>query len=316
MTRETWFDLASLTKVLVTLPCVLLLVAEGELDLAEPVAARLPAFRGNDGNHSRDGKATVTVGQLLTHTSGLPPHRELWLAADDPAGVVAAALAEPLAARPGSVVTYSDLGFITLGALVEQCTGARLDEVWRDQVAAPLGLRHSGFRPPGEISCASTEPPPAGPDRAGVVHDENARAAGGVAGHAGLFGTADDVATYVRTAWLDLPRQAAPLLPADLRAEAVRCQTEALPTPTAGVSGRRGLGWVLRGDPFDHAGERWPATGVGHTGFTGTCVELDPASGRWVVLLTNAVHAGRERPGIVALRRQVHDLLDGAAGPQ
>lgn len=288
LTADTWFDLASLTKVMATLPCVLLLCADGRIALDDKVQQHLPAFRGA-------GKDAVTVRDLLAHSSGLPAHREFGQSSRD--DIVDAALREPLDAAPGTRVVYSDLGFITLGALVETVDGVTLDQVWSDRVAAPLGLRESRFRPPVEVPVAATEPPPSGPNRAGDVHDENARAMSGVAGHAGLFGTAADVATYLRRAWLRTD-----LLPEELIEDAVRCQTD-------GLDGRRGLGWTLRGDRWDHMGQHWPQSGAGHTGFTGTCVALDRPSRRWVVLLTNAVHHGRDRTGVIVLRRQIHDLL-------
>jgi CubicO group peptidase (beta-lactamase class C family) len=288
LTASTWFDLASLTKVMGTLPCVLLMCADGRMALDDKVQQHLPAFRGA-------GKDAVTVRHLLAHSAGLPAHREF--VRSSRADIVAAVLREPLAAAPGTRVVYSDLGFITLGALVETIAGVRLDEVWRYRVAGPIGLRHSGFHPHADVPVAATEPPPGGPDRVGEVHDENARAMSAVAGHAGLFGTAADVANYLRRAWLGTD-----LLPGDLIEDALRCQTD-------GLDGRRGLGWTLRGDRWDHMGRHWPQTGAGHTGFTGTCVALDRPSRRWVVLLTNAVHHGRDRTGVVPLRRHIHDLL-------
>ncbi|PZS31621.1 MAG: serine hydrolase [Pseudonocardiales bacterium] len=290
LTAHTWFDLASLTKVMGTLPCVLLLCTDGRIGLDDKVQQHLPAFRGA-------GKQAVTVRQLLAHMSGLPAHRDLAQPGAARADIVDIAVAEPLEAAPGTRVVYSDLGFITLGALVETVEQAPLDEVWRERVATRIGLAHSGFRPPAGVPIAATEPPPAGSDRLGDVHDENARAMTGVAGHAGLFGTAADVATYLRRGWLSND-----LLPDELIEDALRCQTD-------GLDGRRGLGWTLRGDRWDHMGRLWPQTGAGHTGFTGTCVALERPSGRWVVLLANAVHFGRDRTGVIALRRQIHDLL-------
>jgi CubicO group peptidase (beta-lactamase class C family) len=290
LTAKTWFDLASLTKVMVTLPCVLLLCADGRIALDDSVQDRLPAFRDR-------GKDKVTVRQLLAHSSGLPAHRDPDGPGASRAEVLDAMLAEPPEAEQHTRVVYSDLGFIALGALVESIEGAPLDQVWNDRVARVIGLGHSGFRPSGQEPLAATEPPPRGPDRLGVVHDETARALGGVAGHAGLFGTGEDVARYVRRAWLRTD-----LLPDDLVTEALTCQTDDL-------DGRRGLGWTLRGDRWDHMGRLWPCTGAGHTGFTGTCVALDRPSRRWVVLLTNAVHYGRDRTAVVPLRRRVHDLL-------
>jgi CubicO group peptidase (beta-lactamase class C family) len=288
MTADTVFDLASLTKVVATLPAVLYLAGRGEIDLDRPVNHYLPAFAG-------PGKSAVTVRQLLLHISGLPAERKYYLRLQDAAEILAAALAEPLVAEPGTVFCYSDVGFITLGELAVAVAGCGLEELVQDLVCTPLGLTSTRYRPPAEWArrIAATEIV-GGTAKVGVVHDENAEALGGVAGHAGLFATAADLARYA-AAWAgdDSPMEG-------LRAEALRCQTE-------GLGGRRGLGWGLRGDTYDNMGDGWPATGAGHTGFTGTCLSVDPRSGLWAVLLTNAVHFGRG-PGhsVVGLRKQVH----------
>jgi CubicO group peptidase (beta-lactamase class C family) len=200
-----------------------------------------------------------------------------------------------LVARPGSAFCYSDVGFIVLGELAAAVAGRGLDELVREVVCAPLGLRATRYRPPGDWASriAATEIV-GGTAKVGVVHDENAEALGGVAGHAGLFATATDLGAFA-AAWAGDGT-----VPAGLRAEALRCQTE-------GLGGRRGLGWGLRHDTWDNMGDGWPASGAGHTGFTGTSLSIDPCSGLWAVLLTNAVHYGRG-PGhsVVALRKQVH----------
>jgi CubicO group peptidase (beta-lactamase class C family) len=296
MTVGTVFDLASLTKVIATLPCVLHLVAGGAFGLDDPVARYLPGFTGA-------GKDQVTVRHLLAHTSGLPSDRDYpqvpaRRGTDRRAAIVAAALAEPLIARPGGAYAYSDVGFIALGELVAAVTGHGLDEVTRELVCAPLGMA-ARYLPPREWAggIAATEIVD-GAAKAGVVHDENAEALGGVAGHAGLFGTAADLARYA--SWWAAGPAGGPAVPAWLRDEALRCQT-------GGLAGRRGLGWVLPGDRWDNMGDGWPASGAGHTGFTGTSLSFDPRTGLWAVLLTNAVHFGRG-PGhsVVALRKQVH----------
>jgi len=165
----------------------------------------------------------------------------------------------------------------------------------RELVCAPLGLQETRYRPPGDWAdrIAGTEIV-RGTAKVGVVHDENAETLGGVAGHAGLFGTAADLARFA-AAWAG---DGSP--PTGLRAEALACQTE-------GLGGRRGLGWGLRHDRWDNMGEGWPASGAGHTGFAGTSLSVDPSSGLWAVLLTNAVHFGRApEHSVVALRKQVH----------
>ena len=198
-------------------------------------------------------------------------------------------------ARPGTVCCYSDVGFIMLGELAAAVSGGRLDELVRDVVCAPLGMTATRYLPPASWAAraAATEPV-RGRAKVGVVHDETAALMGGVSGHAGLFGTAADLARYA-SAWAGDG-----WLADGLRAEALRCQTD-------GLGGRRGLGWGLRGDVWDNMGDGWPASGAGHTGFTGTSLSLDPRTGLWAVLLTNAVHFGRgPEHSVVGLRKQVH----------
>jgi CubicO group peptidase (beta-lactamase class C family) len=293
VTVDTVFDLASLTKVVATTPCVLRLVERGDVGLDDAVRGYLPGFTGA-------GKDQVTVRQLLAHTSGLPADRRYHEQGLRGAELFAAALAEPLVAAPGSTVLYSDLGFVALGQLVTAVTGEPLDAATRRLVLDPLGMRRTRFRPPAawQADMAATETRPDGTAIIGVVHDEKAEAAGGVAGHAGLFGTAADLGRYL-VDWLSAESL---LLSAATRAEALRCQTRTL-------EGRRGLGWTLRGDRYDHMGELWSARGAGHTGFTGTSVAVDPDAGRWVVLLTNGVHLGRDATHVKALRRAVHDAV-------
>jgi CubicO group peptidase (beta-lactamase class C family) len=294
MTLDTVFDLASLTKVTATLPLVLHLARRGELDLDDRVRRILPQFPDD----------RVTLRQLLSHTSGLPAGRPFYEMDTDPAGRWHAVLSVPPEAEPGTVMRYSDIGFLLLGRVVEAVTGAALDSVATEVVFGPLGMADTRYRPPAGWSarCAATEKSTDGVATLGAVHDENAAALGGVAGHAGLFGTGEDLGRYLR-AWLD-PQF--PLIGAELRAEALRGQTRGA-LGQDGFAAHRGLGWTLRGDRWDHMGTRWPASGAGHTGFTGTSVAIDPVGGAWVVLLTNAVHFGRTPGGIVALRRQVHD---------
>jgi CubicO group peptidase (beta-lactamase class C family) len=298
MTADTVFDLASLTKIVATLPCLLYLIGVGEVGLDEPARRYLPAFAG-------PGKDEVTVRHLLAHTSGLPDQRRYYQYLNDAGQLLAAALAEPLVAGPGTAFRYSDVGFIVLGELAAVVAGCGLDDLVREVVCAPLGLRATRYLPPAEWSdrIAATELV-GGAAKVGVVHDENAEMLGGVAGHAGLFGTAGDLASYA-AAWAG---DGSPVT--GLRAEALRCQTEAL-------GGRRGLGWGLRHDTWDNMGDGWPASGAGHTGFTGTSLSVDPRSGLWTVLLTNSVHFGRgPEHSVVALRKQVHaavaaELLPG-----
>jgi CubicO group peptidase (beta-lactamase class C family) len=288
MTAVTVFDLASLTKVVATMPCVLNLTSRREVGLDQPARRYLPGFAG-------PGKDEVTVRHLLAHTSGLPDQRRYYSYLTEAGEVRAAALAEPLVARPGTALRYSDIGFIILGELAATVAGCGLDELVQEVVCAPLGLRSTRYLPPREEASriAATEVI-GGSAKVAVVHDENAEVLGGVAGHAGLFGTAADLGVFA-AAWAGDGSA-----PAGLRAEALRCQTE-------GLGGRRGLGWGLRHDTWDNMGDGWPASGAGHTGFTGTSLSVDPLSGLWAVLLTNAVHFGRgPEHSVVALRKRVH----------
>jgi CubicO group peptidase (beta-lactamase class C family) len=294
VTTDSVFDLASLTKVLATLPSILRLANDQALDFDDPVVRYLPAFGGG----VRD---LVTIRQLLSHTSGLPDGYAFYELDTDEEQRWQAVPQVPLVAAPGSSMVYSDIGFLLLGMIVEEITGVGLDSAAHALVFGPLGMTETRFRPPNEWlpRCAATERDARGVAKVGVVHDENAESLGGVAGHAGLFSTGPDVARYL-AAWCEPTING--LVRPEIRAEALRCQTAHLPA-------RRGLGWTLRGDRWDHMGRDWPWTAVGHTGFTGTSAALDPPSGHWAVLLTNEVHLGRDARVIVALRREVHDAL-------
>ncbi|HTZ25358.1 MAG TPA: serine hydrolase domain-containing protein, partial [Streptosporangiaceae bacterium] len=215
MTADTVFDLASLTKVVATLPVVLWLAGRGEIGLDQPVRRYLPRFAapggpggraapgppggcaapGPPGRAGGAGKESVTVRQLLLHTSGLPGVRRYYQHVHDRDEILTAALAEPLAAPPGAVFSYSDVGFISLGELAAAVTGRGLDELVKDVVCGPLGMTATRYLPPpgwaGRIAATEVV---GGAAKVGVVHDENAEVLGGVAGHAGLFGTAADLA--------------------------------------------------------------------------------------------------------------------------
>lgn len=287
MTRDTVFDVASLTKVLATAPAVLLAADRGLIDLDETVARWLPAVDDR-----------VRVRHLLTHTSGLPASvnmRHVSSAQE----LVRSASGVRLDRPPDERVRYSDVGFILLGGLVEAATGDPLDTHCAREVFAPLGQRAT-FAPPADWRprIAATEIVDGAPVH-GRVHDENAAAAQGRVGHAGVFATLDDVVVAARM-WLTPGR----LLADRTRREALRDHT-----PTLG--GHRGLGWTCRGDGFDILSDGWGPAAVSHTGFTGTSVALDPVSGRWAVLLTNAVHYGRGRNEVFAQRRRFHAALVG-----
>jgi CubicO group peptidase (beta-lactamase class C family) len=290
MTAETVFDLASLTKPVATTTTALALAAQGRLGLDDPVGRYLPRFTVS---------GEVTIRHLLTHTSGLPASKKFYEWCRSGSELLSDLYATELEAPPGTRVAYSDLGFITLGELIAVVAGTPLEVAVADLVTGPLGLRSTGYRPGGPPSrFAATEPGADGVPWSGVVHDENARLMGGVAGHAGLFSTVADLGAFASW-WVgdtDGP------VPVWLRREATTVQT-------AGLGGCRGLGWVCQGDRFDILDGHWPPGSVSHTGFTGTSLALDPAGGLWMVLLTNGVHFGRHNTATKALRLRLHAAM-------
>lgn len=295
---DTRYDLASLTKVVATLPSVLKLVADGAVDLDDPVSR----FFSGAGLFQERSLADVPVRALLAHVSGLPAWRPLYAQPADRRAALAAVFHTSLE-HPVSTVVYSDLGFMLLGAIVERVAHERLDAFAAREVFAPLGMHATGFGPVSGVPVAATEDC-GWRDRVleGEVHDENATVWDGVAGHAGLFGTAGDLARYAH-AWLTQDER---LAPAPLLAT---CTAEAA---VAADGARRGLGWVLAHEgSFGGPGAR----GYGHTGFTGTSLWIEPDGGVATVLLTNRVHPRRGSPaGVHALRSDVHAAVRAAFG--
>ena len=292
VTLDTRFDLASLTKVVATLPSVLTLAGRGELRLEDTVGR----FFSNAGWAQSPSLADVTLGQLLTHTSGLPAWTPLFAWVSTRRTALANILQTPLNEK---AYVYSDLGFILLGAVVERVSGQRLDAFAQDHVFGPLELPHTCFGPLTDVPVAATEDCGwRGEVLEGTVHDENAWAMDGVAGHAGLFGTAGDLARYAQ-AWLKFDGR---LGSETLFREAVTVQVEE-------DGARRGLGWQLSG-AGSSAGRDASLSAFGHTGFTGTSLWIDPEQGWFAVLLTNRVHPHRTNgQNIHALRRAFHEAV-------
>src|SRR5450432_1103387 len=290
VTPDTWYDLASLTKVLCTVPLCVQAIAQGRLDPRAPLREVLPEAAWLQ---ERPNLGDATILQLATHTSGLPAWQPLYTLGLDRATLLARVLHTPLR-RPPGVIEYSDLGFILLGYALERCFGRPL-EVLAHALFARLGLDGAiGFRPAADASIAPTEQCPwRSRMLRGEVHDENAAALGGVAGHAGLFGTLRGVAAYAQ-ALLDCRLQSSAVL-TYLSQEHARA---ALPDLE-----RRGFGWVLM-HPGWSGGDLMSERSIGHTGFTGTGVWIDLERGRSSVLLTNRVHPSRHvESNIVGLRR-------------
>lgn len=299
MTRDIVFDLASLTKIVATTTAVLALAGQRRLGLDDPVTGYLPAFTAGS-------QGPVTIRHLLTHTSGLPAMRTFYQWCATRGEVLGDLLATPLEVPPGTRVAYSDLGFMLLGEIVAAVTGAAFDVAVGELVTGPLDMRTAGFNPAGPPGrFAATERRADGAPWVGVVHDENARAMGGVAGHAGLFASLADLTAFAAWWVSDADRP----VPVRLRRQGETCATD-------GLGGRRGLGWTCPGDRHDVLGQGWPPTAVSHTGFTGTSLALDSGTGLWVVLLTNGVHFGRDASAVKALRRNLHTAVATALLPQ
>ncbi len=295
---NTIYDCASLTKVVVTLPLILQLIDRGEMRLNDPVRRYVPAFAAN-------GKSEVTLKHLLTHTSGLPSSKDMHSHGWTPEEIKAAVWNEALTFSPGTGCVYSDLNFITLGEIVSLLFGIPLDTAARKHIFEPLGMRDSTYCPAEALKprIAATEFMD-GSFRWGDVHDENTAAMGGISGHAGLFSTAADLSIYAAM-WLNRGRyHDGILLSSSSAATAAR-------THTAHLNANRGLGWVLKGDPWDSSGDWSSPLSYGHTGFTGTSLWIDPETGVFVVLLTNRVHFGRGK-SVVRLRDCFHNAVAAA----
>lgn len=296
VTAGTWFDLASLTKVVATTTMAMRLVEARRLTLDMPVHQYVPSWRGRD-------RAAVTVRDLLTHASGLPAWAPLFRTHTSLTGMVDAVARLPLDYPPRSRSEYSDLGFIVLGAVLERAGGAGLRDQFDSVARAALGPQPLSFTPTPGATVAPTEQDP-WRDRllVGEVHDENASALGGVAGHAGLFGTAPAVGSFAR--WLLRLWHAPAATAGGITSKTVRLFLE-----RAGIPGSsRALGWDTM-LPTSSCGTRLSATAVGHTGFTGTSLWIDRVRDLYVVLLTNRVYPSREGEGIQDLRRAVHDAV-------
>jgi uncharacterized protein YbbC (DUF1343 family)/CubicO group peptidase (beta-lactamase class C family) len=296
MTVDTIFDVASLTKVMATTSSVMRLVQLGQIKLNDPVAKYIPEF-------AQDGKEEVTIRQLLTHYSGLradlDPKPE-WTGQEDGFRL---ANAEKLASPPGSTFLYSDINFIVLGELVQRVSRLSLNMYAESFVFGPLGMTTTRFLPPQSwfLRIAPTEKDSrSGVMLRGVVHDPTARMMGGVAGHAGVFSTADDTARFAQA----LLNGGAPVWS--------RVIVEKMTTPQQppNLTIIRGLGWDIDSPFSSNRGELLPVGSFGHTGFTGTSLWIDPTTDTYIVLLTNAVHW--KQGTVIALRTEVATAVAAA----
>jgi uncharacterized protein YbbC (DUF1343 family)/CubicO group peptidase (beta-lactamase class C family) len=296
MTLDTIFDVASVTKVIVTTTAVMQLVERGKVRLNDPVAKYLPDFAQN-------GKQDITVRQLLIHFSGLAPDldkKAIWEGKDTGYHL---AFAEKPADPPGSKFTYSDINFIVLGALIEQVSGETLDEYAERHIFVPLKMTHTRFLPPAfwRAKIAPTQYDENEHMLRGVVHDPTARKMGGVAGHAGVFSTGDDLAKFAQSLLNGGGGILSPL--------SVEKMTSPEQPPSAPVL--RGFGWDIDSRYSTNRGDYLPVGGYGHTGFTGTSMWIDPTTHSYIILLSNAVHP-RGQGSAIALRSEVATAVAAA----
>jgi uncharacterized protein YbbC (DUF1343 family)/CubicO group peptidase (beta-lactamase class C family) len=289
MTLDTVFDLASLTKVIATTTAVMQLVEQGKVRLNDAVTKYLPDFAQN-------GKDDVTVRQLLTHYSGLEPDLDLKTPWEGKETAYHMAFADTLQNPPGAAFVYSDINFITLGALVEKVSGEPLDEYATRHIFAPLKMLHTRFIPPAswKPKIAPTQYDENQHMLHGVVHDPTARRMGGVAGHAGLFSTADDLSKFAQALLNGGGGILSPLT--------VEKMTTPETPPAAPLL--RGFGWDIDSPFSSNRGDLLPVGSFGHTGFTGTSMWIDPTTQTYIILLTNAVHP-RGKGSATALRSKV-----------
>lgn len=297
MAVDTIFDAASLTKVIATTTAIARLFEQGKIRLNDPVTTYLPEFQG--------GKSNVTVRDLLVHFSGLRPDVDLvpkWSGYDT--GIHLALIDKPVN-PPGTRFVYSDINFLLLGEMVRRISGKPLDQYCREEIFLPLGMFDSNFNPPSTVLNRIAPTEIEENDRAwqGIVHDPTARYMGGVAGHAGLFTTAPDLAKFAR---MMLSGGGA-----ILEAQTVRRFTA--PNTPAGQPILRGLGWDMESPFSGNRGELYPVGSFGHTGFTGTSIWMDPSTKSYVIILTNYVHPKRGK-SLTSLRGRIATITAAALG--
>jgi serine-type D-Ala-D-Ala carboxypeptidase len=295
-TITTVFDLASVSKAVATTSMAMILYQRGLIDLEAPVVSIVPEFAGSD---TRRG--AVTLRMLLAHSSGLPAYEKLFLKVKSRDELLASAFATPLAAGPGAKAVYSDIGFIILAIALERVADESLDRFCQRELFGPLGMVHTTYNPPAAWRASI---PPTADDRGfrkriiqGEVQDENASVLGGVAGHAGLFATAEDLATFAHV----LVQGGRPL---------VRPETLALFTrrETAPAGTSRALGWDTPSAP-SQSGKYFSASSFGHLGYTGTSLWIDPERQLSITLLTNRTWPDCGNKTIKDVRPAFHDAV-------
>ncbi len=296
MTAQHLFDVASLTKVMATLPAMLQLLEEGIVHLNDKVARFLPGF-------AKNGKEGITLRQLLTHSSGLAAHRHYYEEKLSYENVLASIYEEKLAYQTDTDVIYSDLGYMLLGEIISKITAQPFQQYVKEYIYQPLGMESTGFLPEGERShFAPTEYlEHIGGHKYGIVHDDNTEFMGGVSGHAGLFSSLDDVEKYCdmlgAEGYYNGRKILHPLWLQKSRNNFTPFSEEA-----------RGLGWQMKGAGPNPIGDLLSNKTYGHTGFTGTSFYLDPENELTIILLTNRVYFGRH-DAMIRLRPRLHNIV-------
>ena len=319
MTADTIFDVASLTKVVATATSIMILVEGGKVRLSDPLSNYIPEIKG-------EGRERITIELLLTHRAGYAPDFDLkdrWTGYDE---AIKRLVREPLRDPPGARFVYSDINYIALGEVVRRVSGLGLDEFARRNIFVPLGMRDTGFRPSanlrariaptekrrGQLSYLGDTPLNAGGETAdadrwlrGEVHDPTSYRMNGVAGHAGLFSTADDLAIYCQMILNGGTYRGVRVLSPLTVAEMTR------PRLVSEAGWTRGLGWDINTSFSTNRGDLFPLGSFGHTGFTGTSLWIDPASKMFVIFLSNRVHPDG-KGDVASLRGRVASIAAGA----
>jgi CubicO group peptidase (beta-lactamase class C family) len=294
---STLFDLASLTKVISTTTCTMICCDRGLFKLNDKVSEYIPEFAQN-------GKGDITIRNLLLHNSGLPAYKRYYEMYNNAADVLNDIYASKLEYPTGTKTVYSDLGIITLGKIIEKVTGMTLDKFAQKEIFDPLSMRNTMYNPPDSLmkSCAPTEYDNYWRHKQiqGEVHDETASLLGGVAGHAGLFSTAGDIAKVLQMLLQDGKFNGKQI---------IEPSTVKLFTKRHSEESSRALGWDTKSESGSSAGILFSADSFGHTGFTGTSVWTDPERELFVIFLTNRVYPTRENHKIYKVRPALHNAV-------
>jgi CubicO group peptidase (beta-lactamase class C family) len=309
VTTASIFDLASLTKIAATTAMAMILYERGLLDLEAPVTAIVPEFAGGLGNND-PRRGEVTLRMLLAHSSGLPAYEKLFLRARTREDLLQAAFTTPLSAAPGGRAEYSDIGFIILGVILERLADEPLDVFCQREIFGPLGMTHTTFNP---LAALKDSIPPTADDLTfrhriiqGEVQDENASVLGGIAGHAGVFSTAEDLAIFAHA----ILNGGHPIL----RSSTIELfsRRESAPEGTS-----RALGWDTPSLPLpSQSGKYFSSRSFGHLGYTGTSLWIDPGRQLSITLLTNRTWPDCQNQTIKQVRPAFHDAVIEALGIQ